>query len=55
MAVGPDMRYYVHTSTRAGRAQQEYLRDLPKKDVGWWALVIVLAVFVVAALWFLGR
>jgi hypothetical protein len=30
MALGPDMRYYVHASTEGGKAQQEYLRDFAK-------------------------
>ena len=55
MASGPDMRYYVHASTQAARAQQEYLRDIPRSDAGWWAFILVLTVFVIGALWFVAR
>ncbi|HEV8593958.1 MAG TPA: hypothetical protein VGR51_00300 [Thermoplasmata archaeon] len=58
MAVAPDSRYYVHTSTHAARAQQQYLleeavlKGPPTARAGtrifdfrtdWWIVVAILA------------
>ena len=57
MAVAPDSRYYVHASTQAARAQQEYLRGeaepsaLPQTQgrtsafdlrTDWWIVLAIL-------------
>jgi len=47
VAVGPDLRYYVHASTKAAKAHQEYLRDVPRQSsAGWWALILVVTILV---------
>lgn len=54
--VVPDSRYYVHASTQAAKAQQEYLRDIANVGVSRaWVLLAAAVILAAITIWLLTR